>query len=152
MKIYFYSYRNKSDTEKALYRLLTIGLIDDYRVDFHASTYTISGKKKTDDEYLKIIFSYIRKYYSERKTRQLIDSIQDRKGKNIIYKILNFLIEFVYKEIGAKRKQSIDTIRDTCIYGYEKEILKLKISYIFILILNMQKMNILFMCLKKVKK
>jgi hypothetical protein len=38
------------DTEKAIYRLSTLGIIDDYTVNFSSNTFTLFGKKKTEKE------------------------------------------------------------------------------------------------------
>ncbi len=122
----FYKHRTKSDTEKALYRLATIGVIDDYTVDFRTSVFTATGIKKSEDQYKSHIREYVGKYYSQIRTTDIIDNIDNRKGNNIIHKGLNFLIEFIYKEIARKRYLAIGAMRDACVIGLEEGNLAIK--------------------------
>ncbi len=62
-KIY-YRRVEKADTDKAVYRLSTLGIIDEYEVDYRTNTYKIKGSKKTDKQIEKYLKSYLRKYYS----------------------------------------------------------------------------------------
>lgn len=66
----FDGYRTKADTEKALYRLSTVGVIDDYTVDFNSKTYTVYARRKADEQYFKNLENCIRKYYSEVRTKK----------------------------------------------------------------------------------
>ena len=116
----FYKLRDKSDTEKAIYRLSIIGLIDDYSVEFNSATFLVKGRKKTDDIYLNNLRKYIRRYYSEKRTEAEIENVNERKGNSIIQKCLNYLVDFVYREIEAKRFQAIDAMRQACDIGVEK--------------------------------
>jgi len=118
LKKVFEQARIKSDTEKAIFRLMIIGVIDDYTVDFNANTFTISGTRKSDDEILESLRGYIKRYYSEVRTNRIIEEeIINRPGENIIQKCLNFLIEFIYKEVANKRFQGIEAMRTACSIG-----------------------------------
>jgi len=65
IKKLYYSPRNKADTDKAVFRLLSIGIIDDYTVDYNSNCYKIQILKKTDDEYIERLKVFMRKYYSK---------------------------------------------------------------------------------------
>jgi len=115
----FDGYRTKADTENALYRLSTVGVIDDYTVDFNSKTYTVYARRKTDDQYFKNLENYIRKYYSEVRTKKEIKKAKDFEGETTIQKCLFFLTEFVYLEIEEKRRTGIGAMKEACEIGKE---------------------------------
>lgn len=115
----FDGYRTKSDTEKALYRLSTVGVIDDYTIDFNSKTYTVFAKRKTEEQYLKNIENYIRKYYSEVRTIKEISAAMEFEGETTIQKCLFFLTDFVYREIEKKRYEGIGVMKEACEIGKE---------------------------------
>jgi ATP-dependent DNA helicase RecQ len=119
-KNFYNSYREKSDTEKALYRLSTIGIIDDYTVDFKVNTYTLYATRKSDEQYFKNLENYIRKYYSEVRTKAEIKKAEKFEGDTAIQKCLNFLTDFVYREIEKKRFEGIGAMKEACSVGKEK--------------------------------
>jgi ATP-dependent DNA helicase RecQ len=111
------SIRTKSDTEKAIYRLTIIGVIDDYTINYNNKTYTILGKKKTDDEYHEHLRYYISKYYSNFRTEHIINSLPGRRGNSEIQRILNFVVEFIYREVAKKRREAIKAMKACCQVG-----------------------------------
>ncbi|PIQ07598.1 MAG: hypothetical protein COW71_16225 [Ignavibacteriales bacterium CG18_big_fil_WC_8_21_14_2_50_31_20] len=120
LEFIYNSIRNKADTEKAIYRLATIGVIDDYTVDSRTSTFTIYATKKTKDEYKEYLRRFVRKYQSEKRTEDIIANIDSIEGDSIIWKALNYLISFIYKEIKSKRREAIDAMKGACIIGTGK--------------------------------
>ncbi len=112
--------RDKSDTEKAIYRLLLLGIISDYSVDFNARTYHLRGSKREQTDYLKNLENYLLRYYSEKRTGELIAQVHTRKGYTLMHKCLNFLIDFIYKEVESKRYQAIGAMQAACTEGIEK--------------------------------
>ncbi|MCB0541432.1 MAG: hypothetical protein KDE33_28250, partial [Bacteroidetes bacterium] len=115
----FDGYRTKADTEKALYRLSTVGVIDDYTVDFNSKTYTVYARRKTDEQYFKNLENYIRKYYSEVRTKKEIKAAKKFEGETTIQKCLFFLTDFVYREIEKKRFEGIGVMKEACEIGKE---------------------------------
>ncbi|MBL7103810.1 MAG: ATP-dependent DNA helicase RecQ [Bacteroidales bacterium] len=115
----FDGYRTKADTEKALYRLSTVGVIDDYTVDFNSKTYTVYARMKTDEQYFNNLENYIRKYYSEVRTKQEIRKARQSEGTTTIQKCLYFLTDFVYCEIEKKRFEGIGVMKEACEIGKE---------------------------------
>ncbi len=113
----FHGFRVKSDTEKALYRLSTVGVIDDYTIDFNSKTYTLTAIRKSDEEYYRNLENYIRKYYSEVRTKQEIKKAKRFEGGTVIQKCLFFLTDFVYREIEKKRFEGIGAMKEACQIG-----------------------------------
>lgn len=113
-------YRNKQDTEKAIYRLSTIGLIDDYTVNFTAKTFTLNGRKKEAGMYEDHLKNYLLKYYSEKTTGLRLAELARVEGETSVRKCLIFLVSFVYKEIQKKRELAIHDMKMACRLGLEQ--------------------------------
>jgi ATP-dependent DNA helicase RecQ len=117
---YYNGYRDKMDTEKAIYRLSTLGIIDDYTVNFSANTFTLLGVKKPEQEYFNSLKNYLLKYYSEKFTNNKLVQLEKIDEPNFLRKSLRFLIDFVYKEIEQKRKRAIHDMKEACQYGIDQ--------------------------------
>jgi ATP-dependent DNA helicase RecQ len=119
-------YRDKVDTEKAIYRLSTLGIIDDYTVNFSSNTFTLTGKKKTGKEYRDNLHGYLLKYYSEKTTKAKLRNFDKIDEPTPIRKALYFLVHFVYSEIQKKRQLAILDMKTACRLGLEKGSVELK--------------------------
>lgn len=109
--------RQQSDTEKAIYRLSILGIIDDYTVDYHTETFTLYGKKKRPEDYYNNLKAYILKYYSPKTTELKLTGIGQNEAPQ---RYLKFLVEFIYEEIAQKRKQAIEDMNKACAAAIEK--------------------------------
>lgn len=119
-------YRDKLDTEKAIYRLSTLGIIDDYTVNFSTSTFNLIGIKKTEKEYKEILRKYLCKYYSERTSDIRLKALAKIDEPTPLRKYLNFLVNIVYNEIQKKRRLAIHDMKSACRLGLEKGSVELK--------------------------
>ncbi len=119
-------YRDKNDTEKAIYRLSTLGIIDDYTVNFTSNTFTLRGTKKTAKEYRENLRGYLLKYYSEKTTKAKLKNLDAIDEPTPIRKAINFLVNFVYDEIEKKRQRAISDMKDACRFGLENGNIELK--------------------------
>lgn len=120
LKQLYYSPRKKPDTDKAIFRLSSIGIIDDYTVDYNRNCYKIRTLKKTDDEYIEHLKVFMRKYYSANRVESEINNVYTAKGNSILQKCSSFLTDFVYKEIEAKRLRSIEDMILACEIGMQE--------------------------------
>lgn len=123
---YFNGYRDKLDTEKAIYRLSTLGIIDDYTVNFSSNTFTLKGRKKDSKEYYNNLISYLLKYYSVTTANAKVRNLNAIDEPTPMRKTLNFLVNFVYTEIQKKRELAIHDMRTACRIGLEKNNVELK--------------------------
>lgn len=119
-------YRDKMDTEKAIYRLSTLGIIDDYTVNFTSNTFTLKGCKKAAKEYRSNLHGYLLKYYSEKTTKAKLKNLDKIDESTPIRKALHFLVKFVYSEIQKKRQLAIQDMKTACRLGLEKGSVELK--------------------------
>jgi superfamily II DNA helicase RecQ len=128
----FKHYRAKNDTEKALYRLMLLGYIEDYTVDFGAKTFNVRRANNTID-FQKRLGEYLLRYYSENRVTELLKDFDSRKGKNDLQRALSYLIDFVYDEVERKRLEGINSMIAACEEGRANgnEALKQYIFYYF---------------------
>lgn len=117
----FYAIRRKDDTDKALFRLMSIGVIDDYTVDYNLKTYTLKIIKKPEGAFKTNLFTYIKKYYSESRANQEIKKVENYEGNTEIQKCLGFLTDFIYREVETKRLRAIDDMILACRIGIEED-------------------------------
>lgn len=120
LKKLYYSPRVKADTDKAIFRLSSIGIIDDYTIDYNSKCYKVYAAKKTDEEYIEHLKTFMLKYYSASRVESEIENVYKSPGNTILKKCLSFLTDFVYKEIAAKRLRSIDDMILACEIGMQK--------------------------------
>lgn len=112
-----YRIRDDQSTFKAVYRLSLLGVIDDYHVDYKAKLIVATITRHEDNYYQSRLKTYLSKYYTAEKVEAIIDTLPERKGKNLIQKCLNVLVEFVYREIAEQRKEAISAMEEACKIG-----------------------------------
>jgi len=113
--------RSQSDTAKAIYRLVSIGIIDSYTIDYQNKVYTIRFIKKANDEYFLALENLVSRYSSKNEARRQIvklkaDAAVDiKRGRaTVISKCLEYLTTFIYDKIKLKRLQAIDDMVGLC--------------------------------------
>lgn len=117
----YYSPRSKGDTEKAIYRLVSLGVIDDYTIDFQNKIYEVTFTKKDENEYFESLRKIFSKYTSTADANLRIENIKKQSKQKIqnneesvISRCLSELTTFIYDKISKKRKQAIDDMVKLC--------------------------------------
>ena len=106
--------RNSSDTQRAIYRLNILGIIDDYVIDYVGNMIEVRFKAKTEKEYRNNFQKYLRRYLGIQTSKHWLKKVNQVEEDSILKKVLYVLIEFIESEIAAKRKRSIEYMRDLC--------------------------------------
>jgi ATP-dependent DNA helicase RecQ len=113
--------RSQEDTAKAIYRLVSIGIIDSYTIDYQNKLYTIKFTKKTDAQYYHSLEELISRYTSKNVAKREIEQLKKAANKDInagkatvISKCLEYLTDFIYGKIKEKRLQAIDDMVRLC--------------------------------------
>lgn len=122
-----YNNENHPDISKAIYRMTSIGLIEDFTQDYVKNEFRIVSTRHKEGDYFNRLQQYLERYYSKERA---IEEIQNAKNfpirdsgvpvKNEIYKCLGYLTDFVYDKISVKRKRAIDDMRNFCISGIDE--------------------------------
>lgn len=114
LKMAFCKKRDKDDTDKAIYRMCCIGLVDDVTIDYLSQTYELKIHKRTDDEFKQYMLEFFRKYYSLEQAKKKVDEIDVQPGRNYLDRCLGYLTAFVYDNLEKKRYRAIEDIRIAC--------------------------------------
>ena len=104
--------RDKDDTDKAIYRMCCIGLVDDVKIDYLSQTYELRIHKRTDEEFRQNMLDFFHKYYSTEQAQRKVNEIDSQPGRNYLDKCLGYLTAFVYENLEKKRYRAIE---DMCI-------------------------------------
>lgn len=116
----FVEYNNNyADYAKAIYRMCSIELVDDFTQDYRNKMFRIVTERKADGEYYQGLKRFLMRYYSDDKAEEEIQKAKDYKGANEVHKCLGYLTEFIYEKIAVKRKRAIDDMRTFCIQGLD---------------------------------
>ncbi|MEK7254167.1 MAG: DEAD/DEAH box helicase [Bacteroidota bacterium] len=136
----YHARRIKPDTDKAIFRLVCIGVADDFTVYYRSKTYCLKIRRKPPAKYVMALHDYIQRYYSDLRARKEIltlkavglhDASQPVSLENIrlktedlgivVRECLDFLIDFTYREIALKRYRAIGDMLDACEDFFLKE-------------------------------
>lgn len=106
----YWNFRNYFDTVPAIYRLLSIGIIDDFIIDFQNQQFTLVFTKKTDTKVINNIHRKIVPFITKNQALEVFQEIPKSKGYSLISKAIHYYLQFVSKTILKKRKESYDDI------------------------------------------
>lgn len=110
----FNSKRDKDDTDKAIYRLCCIGLIEDVTVDYVRNTYTLRVRRLSDAQLRQNMLVFFEKYYSKANAERRVAEIDLQRGNCYLDRCLGYLTHFVYTSLERKRYRAIEDIRTAC--------------------------------------
>jgi ATP-dependent DNA helicase RecQ len=117
----YYMPRGQDDTAKAIYRLISIGVIESYTIDYQHKLYELVIKKKPEEAYYGHLRDLMARYTSGNfATRELnllrakVDPDIKAGKMTVIGACLDYLTGFIYEKIKAKRLQSIEDMVGLC--------------------------------------
>ncbi len=97
--------------ERGIYRLVILGIINDYTKDYNAQVYTVELNQLTDTQIIENVRSYVKNYKSQAYVDQVENNIRNivlpNNQDSIFYKAIYYLIEFIYNEIERKRRNAL---------------------------------------------
>ena len=116
----FLNIRNPTDTQRALYRLSILGIVDDYDIDYAGQVLDVRFKAKPDGEYRDHLEQYFRRYLGEDSTEAWLRQVDKQDEPSIVKSCLWIQTEFVYEEIARKRDRAIEYMDSLCQEGIER--------------------------------
>lgn len=97
--------------ERGIYRLVILGIVQDYTKDYNNQVYNVILNHLADDELIGKVKSYVSNYKSQAFVDQVEDKIRNivlpNNGNSNLYKSIYYLIEFIYNEIERKRRNAL---------------------------------------------
>jgi ATP-dependent DNA helicase RecQ len=120
LHITYYKGRSQDDTAKAIYRLISIGVIDAYTIDYQNKLYTLQFTKKQPGAYFEAFEQLMARYTSRRVASRKIEELRAEfdglpEGRATVLSFcLEKLTNFIYEKIREKRLQAIEDMLSLC--------------------------------------
>ncbi|MDW8075437.1 MAG: RecQ family ATP-dependent DNA helicase [Bacteroidota bacterium] len=106
--------------EKSIYRLMLIGIISDYTVEWFLNgqkRYTITACRVPPEEIIRKLRDYLRHYKPLRQVNEMLARVPLKDGRTyteVVEAAVGILIDFIYSEIVARRKQALRQMCELC--------------------------------------
>ncbi len=109
--------RDKPATDKAIYRMVCIGLIDDFTVDYNNDIYQLYLVRKAPGSYFRALEDFYGRYYSQEAAHERVKDLKAADIKEEIRICLEELTHFIYDKTMKKRRRAMDDMRVFCMNG-----------------------------------
>lgn len=98
-----------ANVEKTLMRLLRIGVVEDYLVDFGAKKYIVFLEKYNDKKCKSNLLNYISANQPgmKRAFKELLDKTPEENNKQAVWHLIKVFIKFTYEHIEKARRRAI---------------------------------------------
>ena len=100
--------------EYVVYRLMLLGVVQDYTIDWQLSQIEIELRRIRPDEVKENLRSYLKQYKFASLVDDLIYGIPISELRDTLECAIDVLIDFIYVEIVAQRKQALRTLHELC--------------------------------------
>lgn len=106
---YHFASPNRNTTEKSIHRLVILGIIKDYTLDYASNEFTITIGSKNKDDIINVYLQYVAGYNKGRveKEKSIIDKYKTQPIKEFIVLACKQLIDFIYDTIEKGRRRGI---------------------------------------------
>jgi ATP-dependent DNA helicase RecQ len=99
--------KTQGKRDKALYRLAILGLVQDYTLDYNKGVFVVTAVRRTDEQILKNLQTYIRRYKTREVVEAVANQVRTELGDTMLGKCVSYLLRFVYEEIEKKRRAAL---------------------------------------------
>jgi len=110
----YYSEINSADTSKMIYRLYSIGLVEDYTIDYNLGIFSFEVLKRDKKYYIDKTQNYLLKYLSRTATLQKIEKLTNLAMELSVFETIkecvNEILLFTYDDIVEKRKNAVNDL------------------------------------------
>ncbi|MEA2041245.1 MAG: hypothetical protein U9N85_01660 [Bacteroidota bacterium] len=103
-------YRNYTISILAVSRLIELGIVDDYITDRNTHKLTIVFSKHTDSYYKGRLKHFLMRQLAEEKAEEIFEQVENYSGKSLLRKILNYVINFSYREIRERDTEQAENM------------------------------------------
>ncbi len=110
----YYSEINSADVSKMIYRLYSIGLVEDYTIDYNLGVFSFEVLKSDKKYYIEKTQSHLLKYLSRTVTLQKIQELTNLTLELSVFetikKCVKEILLFTYEDIVKKRKDAVNDL------------------------------------------
>lgn len=110
----YYSEINSADVSKMIYRLYSIGFVEDYTIDYNLGIFSFEVLKRNKDYYIDKTQSHLLKYLSRTVTLNKIEELTNLTLELSVFetikKCVKVILLFTYEDIVKKRKDAVNDL------------------------------------------
>jgi len=108
------SWKHRTPREKAIFRLVMLGLVEEYAIDWNKRIFAVQLKKVAPTDVVNRLRTYLKKYKFDEYADAIAQTISTAGLEAALRDSVNHMVDFVYDEIVAKRKQALRTMAELC--------------------------------------
>ena len=112
--IKFSNNTDRENIERCIYRLVILGVVDDYTVNWQSRQFKVSAKSVTSKDIQENLVRYRLKYHLEGNAESAVAGMPVDSVTSTLKSAIQSLVNFVYSEIVLKRKHAIRTMGEMC--------------------------------------
>jgi ATP-dependent DNA helicase RecQ len=116
---FFNKLRTRTDTERVIKRLATLGVVADYSINPASRKFALTIAVRSNDEYREALEHFMRNSLPEGQVARQLDSLASYPGDSILERCLYFLIDFTYQNPYQKQLESVQHLELACRHGIE---------------------------------
>jgi len=105
---------NRGALEKSIFRMVILRIVEDYTIDWNQSIFQLRVRNAAPIEIKQSLRNYLGRYKLPATADQMVQPIPEDDQEKALEAALEVLIDFVYGEIAAKRKQALRTMAELC--------------------------------------
>ena len=106
--------RDRQDMEKCVYRLAMLGLVEDYTVEWRLRQFRVTLRHAGAEGVRAKLRNYLTKYKFPDYVEGLLDPLAAGSVDTVVKSAIGVLVDFIYDEVVAKRKEAIRTMAQLC--------------------------------------
>jgi ATP-dependent DNA helicase RecQ len=105
---------DRGNTERAIFRLMLLGVVQDYTVNWQSHRFAVRVQHITPVEVKQYLRYYLLQYKFQDFAHKAVNGIPQDTLVNALREAITILIDFIYDEIVDKRKQALRTMAELC--------------------------------------
>ncbi len=106
--------RNRGQQEKALFRLVALGLVEDYSINWHSRRFLARVRHVKPDQIKDGLHRFLSNYKFKEYADEGTANVPLENAESAAWYAIGQMVDFVYDEIAAKRKQALNTMASLC--------------------------------------
>ena len=106
--------KEKADREKYIYRLAILGIVEDYTVDWRGRKFVVTVGDLSSEAVKKNLANYLSRYKFQAQVNEHLKWIDAKEPAGVVHQAASVLVNFIYEEVVAKRKEAIRNMAELC--------------------------------------
>lgn len=100
--------------EKCIYRLAVLGIVEDYTVDWNKNWFDVNVRDADADMVRASLSNYVGRYKFPDYVDKQLSQVCASDASVMVEQAIGVLVDFIYDEVVAKRKQAIQNMAELC--------------------------------------